>query len=91
MFNVDDVVKWRSQAGGSTKEKTGKVVMVIMRGMRPPYVIANAEFPDHRRMFDGSGIPGGYRVGYLVEVVGGKTDKAKKKLYLPYPNKLKAA
>lgn len=88
MFELCDKVKWTSQAGGRTKEKNGTVVMVVHKGMRPPYVLANQNFPDHRRMFDGTGIPGGYRVGYLVEVRDGKTKKAMPKLYMPYPNNL---
>jgi len=93
MFKVGDKVTWSSQAGGSKIQKTGKVVRVMSatefkRGWNPCR-IAMDEFPGHKRMFDGGNIPGGTEFGYLIEVIKGP--RAKPRLYMPYPSKVKAA
>ncbi len=96
-FKIGDKVSWTSQSGGFTRTKTGVIARIIKAGGRAPWEIANLDFPNHRRMFDGYRIPGTMpndqsgQVGYLVEVRDGKTNKAKPKLYMPYPNKLTKA
>lgn len=90
-FNVGDHVKWESQSGGSTKLKCGKVVRVVVKTDCPAH-IANHEFPNHKRMFDGLSLPGrNTQKAYLVEVFDGKTAMSLPKLYMPYPSKLKMA
>ena len=97
-FKIGDKVKWTSQSGGFTRTKEGLIVRILIgESPTPPYVVANREFPKHKRMFDGTRIPGTTpnneknAVGYLVEVRDGKTSKAMPKLYMPYPNKITAA
>jgi len=85
MFKIGDEVTWTS----SGTSKTGVVVRVLSRP-EIPFAVHKKEFPKHRRMFDGSQIPGGYAHGYLVEVRDGKTARAAPKLYLPYPTSLTA-
>jgi len=54
-----------------------------------PANIANHEFPNHKRMFDGLSLPGRKtKKAYFIEVAGGKTEKAIPKLYMPYPSNL---
>jgi hypothetical protein len=84
-FKKGNKVKWTSQAAGSEKTKEGVVVQIIHKADGPPFHLANKEFPNHKRMFDGWTIPGGKDKGYFIEVKGGKTPKAKPKLYMPYP------
>jgi len=89
-FGVGDKVTWTSQASGRTKTKIGKIVRVLssssIKSGRNPCNIADKEFKNHTRMFDGYQIPGGYDTGYLVEVITGPNSKPK--LYMPYPSKL---
>jgi hypothetical protein len=87
MFKKGDKVKWKSQSGGSTTEKKGVIVRIVESPQRP-YEIAEQEFPNHKRMFDGWMIPSGSLVAYFVEARDGKTAKAKPKLYMPLPQKL---
>ena len=87
-FKVNDLVEWSSQAGGRYKKKTGKIVWILNEKDGPVFV-ANTEFPNHRRMFDGYSIPGRAKIGYLVEVIAGP--KAKPRLYMPYPSLIKKA
>jgi hypothetical protein len=84
-----DKVKWTSQSGGCTTTKEGEIVAVLFASDRQsPHEAAKSGFPRHRKMFDGWIIPGGNSVGYFIEVRDGKTDRAKPKLYMPYPGKL---
>jgi hypothetical protein len=85
-FKKGNKVKWTSQAAGSEKTKEGVVVRVINKSDGIPYNLAEKEFPNHKRMFDGWTIPGGKDKGYFIEVKGGK--KAMPKLYMPYPHLL---
>lgn len=89
IFKKGDRVTWQSQAGGSTTTKTG-VVVGFVRSKEMPIAVAMEKFPDHRRMFDGTIIPGypSAEKAYLVEVRDGKTDKARPKLYMPWPQHL---
>ena len=91
-FKIGDVVTWKSQSSGSTTRKVGKVVYIVNR-KDTPFRTAKNKFPGHRRMFDGWRIPGSFGTerGYFVEVRDGKTDRAKPKLYMPYPDKLELA
>jgi hypothetical protein len=76
-FKVGDLVYWESQAGASWTCKEGKVIKVLP----PKYWIDRKVFmATHVVMYDG-----GLRnhESYLVEVPGGKTAKAKPKLYWP--------
>ena len=92
-FKIGDKVTWESQAQGVYKVKTGTVVMVLNRKEcgyfihKTAYRIAQDNFPNHKIMFDGSDTPGKNDPGYLIEVISGK--KAKPKLYMPYPSKLR--
>lgn len=89
-FRVGDKVTWVSQAGGHIRSKTGKVVMVVLNEYRnPPFEIADENFPNHKRMFDGWRVPGGGYKAYFVEVQAGPNTKPR--LYMPYPQKLKRA
>lgn len=97
MFKVGDKVKWTSQSSGFTRTKEGVVVAIINRESGAPYRIADKEYPNHKRMFDGWRIPGIMpndktpgKVGYFIEVRDGKTSRAMPKLYMPYPNRLVA-
>lgn len=65
MFNIGDRVEWKSQSGGSTKIKTGTVVMRVEKG-QSAIRIHKATFPDHSRMFDGLSRN---HVSFLVEVI----------------------
>ena len=89
-FSIGDEVTWKSQAGGRTTEKSGKVVAVLRKGDGSPISIAGKKFPDHRRMFDSLTIPYGQSEAYFVEVRDGKTTKTKPKLYMPRAKWLKA-
>lgn len=88
-FKVGDMVNWKSQSGGYSKRKQGKIVMVLVEKDCPAN-IANHRFPHHKRMFDELSLPGrNTKKAYFVEVTGGKTEKAIPKLYMPYPSKLR--
>ena len=92
-FKMGDVVTWESQSSGSTTRKVGKVVYIVKKG-EVPFREASNKFPGHRKMFNGWRIPPGKADatrGYFVEVRDGKTDRAKPKLYMPYPDKLELA
>jgi hypothetical protein len=89
MFKKGDRVKWASQSAGSTTTKEGIIVRIVLK-TEIPHQVAKKEFPYHRRMFDGWTLPGSAEKGYLIEVKGGKTGRAKPKLYMPYPHLLKA-
>ena len=85
-FQVGDKVTWTSQSGGSTKTKTGVVREVI----RSTYELWYTRWEyksakTHMLMFDGNTLHGS--VVYFVEVQAGP--KAKPRLYMPYPNKLR--
>lgn len=86
-FKVGDYVQWVSQSRAWHTRKVGKIVRVVNYG-ESPAAIGRDEFPDHRKMYDGTGVPQGSEVAYLVEVKIGKTDRAKKGLYMPWPQKL---
>ena len=86
-LNVNDLVEWTSQARGSTKKKQGKIVYVLKAKEDIPIRVAYYKFPNHKRMFDGLSIPHKAKIGYLVEVEVGP--KAAKRLYMPYPAKLR--
>ncbi len=82
-FSVAQQVKWGSQAGGYSKEKSGVVVYVASpadSARKSAVSVANEKFPGHQRMFDGSTLQVG---AVFVEVRDGKTAAAKPKLYMP--------
>lgn len=57
-FKIGDTVEWTSQSGGFQKKKTGKIVHILSsKRSSVPYVVANENFPKHKRMFDGGSIP----------------------------------
>lgn len=81
-FKVGQTVKWSSSAGGSTKEKQGKVVVIVCPGKYPTAHRLECDFPD---CSVGSTLGGGYgrdHESYLVKVPG-PTPKAKPRLYWP--------
>lgn len=86
-FKIGDRVTWTSQAGGYFLEKTGEIVQ-ILTNRSDPIELGRRHFPEHRLMYGGYQIPGGGATGYLIEVLP-KGYKAKKRLYMPYPPKLK--
>lgn len=90
-FNVGDQVTWTSQAGGSTKTKTGRVVAVI-EGGRSSAERADAEIKSRVRAgTHRSAYGGGWArpdVSYVVEVPQGATARAKPVLYWPIASKL---
>lgn len=81
-FQVGQPVKWVSQSGGHIKEKRGVVVYVANPGNSrlTPLHVAAQQFPNHLRMFDGFTWKNGT---VLVQVLDGKTEAAKPKLYMP--------
>lgn len=85
-MKVDQKVRWDSQGKGSYKEKTGTIVRVVRDG-EIPYKVGLKEFPNHVLMFDGFKLPGTTKKAYLVEVIKGP--RAKPRLYLPFPDRLK--
>jgi hypothetical protein len=95
-FKIGDVVRWESQSIGSSKIKTGKVVAVLKYkafGCVGSSIrrLAAYKFPNHRRMFEGWSMPCNQDVAYFIEVKDGKTERAKPKLYLPDPRRLRLA
>lgn len=91
---VGSRVTWTSQAGGSTKEKTGTVVAVIAGGRgsgdrATQEIRSRVKAGTHRSAFGG----GWDREGesYLVEVPQGTSGKARPVLYWPVANRLKRA
>jgi hypothetical protein len=89
MFDVGDKVKWESHGGGGSTVKQGIIVHRFFKQDNcaqdtPGFAIRN--FPKHKIMFDGFGIPGGGDVGYFVEVKTGP--KAMPRLYKPFTCKL---
>jgi hypothetical protein len=87
MFRVGSKVSWSSKSRGSRTVKQGKIVWVMGKDSIP-YRIADKQFPNHSKMFDGMNMSGGADMAYLVEVRGEKTSKAKPKLYMPLPKNL---
>ena len=94
-ISVGQKVQWTSQSAGSTKTKTGYVVFNFNSAradysntglLHSPILIAKEKFPLHKYMFDGNSWPN--KEGILVEVCGGKTDRAKPKLYMPQPSQV---
>lgn len=87
-FKVGDKVIWTSQAGGSTKTKTGIVwaVLIDTQALWNARQIA-VEQGRHTIMFDGYTMLASKM--YIVEVK--TTPKAKPRLYLPRPKNLKRA
>ena len=96
MFKIGDRVRWSSQAAGITKIKEGQVVAVIPMGIPPKdtnfgkinefyRLWGRTKSPNYKIMFDGW--PRNQE-SYIVEVPGGKTDKATPKLYWPLVSKL---
>lgn len=89
-FEIGDRVSWKSQSGGVYTEKVGRIVRVLERRTghsTTPTRVARKEFPNHKTMFDGLGLPGNADRAYLIEVVRSK--RAKKRLYMPYPKNLR--
>lgn len=94
-FKVGDEVEWTSQAAGSTTTKRGIVVYTsamaeqnsdtLEAWSRPRFVVRQI-FPSHQIMFDGGRW---HKSGVLVEVNDSKAGRAKPKLYMPFPSKLK--
>lgn len=86
---VGQKVQWQSRGGGGMTTKIGRIVRVVKRGENP-YVIGREEFPNHEKMFVGFGLPGGKKAkeAYLIAVSVGLTKQPR--LYMPFPNRLKA-
>lgn len=90
-FKVGDAVEWGSQAGGSTKFKTGKIAYVVPAGSEGAskvrkFIDGKVKAGTHRSVFGG-----GWdrpEISYVVEV-DGPSPKAKKALYWPRTNALK--
>lgn len=93
-FKIGDVVRWISHPRGIGRKKTGKVVAVLKSEAfgcvgSSIWRFAAHKFPNHRRMFEGWSMPFNQDVAYLIEVRDGKTERAKPKLYLPDPRRLR--
>jgi len=89
-MNIGDMVEWESQSAGSWTAKKGKIVAKIPPGIYPKRTdYGNRAYytGTHRFCFE----PGSVRnqISYLIEVSGGKTAKAKPKLYWPRVSQLK--
>jgi hypothetical protein len=87
-MQVGQEVRWSSQGRGSLTIKRGKIVR-ILRKRENPYKVACKEFPNHTLMFDGFRLPGGKNahLAFLIEVIKGP--RAKPRLYMPFPCKVK--
>lgn len=87
VFKVGEIVEWESQSAGSTTRKRGVVIATAAEAAgESPVSYAKRMFYNHRLMFDGlKWHPG----GVLVSVEGGKTAKARPKLYMPKPGNLR--
>lgn len=98
MFKLGESVSWKSQAGGSTKKKTGTVVGIVPAGPRKglfKYIIPSLSFDEAHQKFnlspiDCAGLSRNHE-SYLVSVQDGKTDKAKPKIYWPRVSSLQKA
>ena len=86
-MKIGDHVKWRSQAAGSTTEKTGEIVVVVPPKKLPSDVM-DAALKRLTRRYDGW--PRDHE-SYIVKVKVGKTDKARPVLYWPRVSGLQKA
>ena len=92
-FKVGDKVSWTSHSKGWITTKTGTIAYVLYRAnhgwhkKHEIHEVVKKNFPKHKTMFTGFEIPGKAKTGYLVEVIN--SPKAKPRLYMPYPTKLK--
>jgi len=85
MFKVGDLVEWDSHASGYCVRRKGKIKYAVAPRAA---VYPGAFMPEFTTMFDGDGMPRNHE-SYLVEVPGGKTPKAKPKLYWPRVSQLR--
>ena len=87
-FQVGDSVTWKSQANGSSKEKTGTVVEVVPANRQLKERGWEERFPCH--VYDVSALDAGGQArqatSYLVAV---QTQDKKQKLYWPRAHGLK--
>lgn len=97
-MKLGDVVKWKSQANGRTKEKTGVIVGVVPAGRRMGLLryLADVETADEARAKYSTGSVVGCGMSrdhesYLVAVKTGKTDSAKLTIYWPRVSALRPA
>jgi len=85
-YKVGDTVSWESASGSGRTKKTGKVVKVL-KPHDPNRRAAEEPFREtHRIMFDGLARD---HESYWVEVPGGKTARAKPRLYWPLVQNLR--
>lgn len=85
MYAVGEVVKWKSQAGGNTKEKQGTVVLVVPPREHFIDRVSYLELKAKHRTKTGSsgwGVLSRDHESYLVSVPA-KNPKAKPFLYWP--------
>ncbi len=89
VFHVGDTVTWRSQAGGSTKTKTGVVIRVLDPGesLRPSVIFGLAKTHNAVSIKTAAGLPRSH-TSYLVSVAA-PGRKAKPKLYWPVVSRLR--
>ncbi len=88
-FEIGQQVSWVSQAGGRSREKSGKVVAIVLPNVRPHNFLFDAGNPDGRLLadthilhpIDSSSLPRNEE-SYLVSVPG-QTSKASPVLYWP--------
>lgn len=89
-LKIGDNVYWESHGQQGYTTKKGKVVQVVPAGVLPKQGFF---IPTHKFMYGyGRGTDMGFprkHESYLVEVPGGKTPKAKPRLYWPVTSKLK--
>lgn len=86
MFKIGEKVKWTSQSLSYETTKQGKVFVIIPANVAPPNHI-----PGYRCVYGygpGLAIMPRNHESCLVEVSGGKTAKAKTKLYWPRVSQL---
>jgi hypothetical protein len=85
-FKVGDKVKWTSSSSGSSKTKTGEVLVIIPASTRP-YEAMYRFSPQWQTKYHNVSVPG-YGIlprnheSYIV-AVSAKTSKGKLKLYWP--------
>ena len=80
-MQIGDKVTWRSQAAGSTTDKTGEIVVVVP-AFKCPHEAMSDKLKQKKlpRRYDGFLRD---HESYIVAVKVGKTDKARPALYWP--------
>ena len=82
--HIDRIVRWKSQARGSVTETRGRIIGIAREG-QVPIVLANKNWPDHKRLFDSCLPIQSGKERYFVEI---KHGYERPLLYCPYTRNL---